>query len=98
MTQPALGVTRFRDNVWVWTFGGESIATSYGSNCTAVAGRDAVLLVDPFIAPAYAQDFAKAMTGTITGARVVLIDKAAHLPHLEQSDAVLAAVRGFLAV
>jgi pimeloyl-ACP methyl ester carboxylesterase len=48
---------------------------------------------DGIIAPAYAQDFAKA----IVGARVELIDKAAHLPHLEQSDAVVAAVRGFLA-
>ena len=48
---------------------------------------------DGIIAPTYAQDFAKA----ISGARVALIDKAAHLPHLEQPDAVLAAVRGFLA-
>lgn len=48
---------------------------------------------DGIIAPAYAQDFAKA----IAGARVELIEKAAHLPHLEQSDAVVAAVRGFLA-
>jgi pimeloyl-ACP methyl ester carboxylesterase len=48
---------------------------------------------DGIIAPAYAQEFAKG----ISGARVVLVDKAAHLPHLEQSDTVVKAVRNFLA-
>lgn len=47
---------------------------------------------DRIIAPAYAQDFA----GRIAGARVELIDKAGHLPHLEQPDAVAKAVRGFV--
>ena len=47
--------TEVRDNVWVWTLGGERIESSYGSNCTAVAGREAVLLVDPLIAPAHAR-------------------------------------------
>src|SRR5580765_4585666 len=42
-------------NIRVWTFGGGSVASSYGSNCGAVIGRDAVLLVDPFIAPALAR-------------------------------------------
>jgi cyclase len=45
--------TELRDNVWVWTLGGDRIESSYGANCTAVAGRDAVLLVDPLIAPAH---------------------------------------------
>ena len=39
---------------------------------------------DGIIAPAYAQEFA----GRIAGARVELIDKAGHLPHLENSEAV----------
>jgi len=52
---PALNETRLADDLFVWTLGGEEIATSYGANCTAVLGRDAVLLVDPFIAPAYAR-------------------------------------------
>jgi cyclase len=47
--------TEVRDNVWVWTLGGDRIESSYGANCTAVAGRDAVLLVDPLIAPAHAR-------------------------------------------
>ncbi len=47
--------TRVRDDVVVWTLGGEEIATSYGANCTAVVGRDATLLVDPLIAPAHAR-------------------------------------------
>jgi pimeloyl-ACP methyl ester carboxylesterase len=48
---------------------------------------------DGIIAPAYAQEFAKG----ISGARVELVDKAAHLPHLEQSDTVVKAVLDFLA-
>ena len=47
--------TRIRDNVRTWTLGGESMATSYGSNATAVAGKSGVLLVDPFITPAHAR-------------------------------------------
>ena len=48
---------------------------------------------DGIIAPDYAQEFAK----RIAGAKVELIDKAGHLPHLEQPDAVMKAVSGFLA-
>ena len=48
---------------------------------------------DRIIAPAYAQEFA----GRIAGARIELIDQAGHLPHVEQSEAVAKAVRGFLA-
>jgi pimeloyl-ACP methyl ester carboxylesterase len=47
---------------------------------------------DRIIAPAYAQEFAN----RIAGARVQLIDKAGHLPHLEQPEAVESAVHGFL--
>jgi pimeloyl-ACP methyl ester carboxylesterase len=47
---------------------------------------------DRIIAPDYAQEFAT----RIAGARVELIDKAGHLPHLEQPDAVAKAVQGFL--
>ena len=49
---------------------------------------------DRIIAAAYAREFAK----RIAGARVQMIDRAGHLPQLEQSDAVTKAVRGFLAV
>jgi pimeloyl-ACP methyl ester carboxylesterase len=47
---------------------------------------------DRIIAPAYAQEFA----GKITGAKIEMIDKAGHLPQLEQPDAVVKAVGGFL--
>jgi glyoxylase-like metal-dependent hydrolase (beta-lactamase superfamily II) len=47
--------TRLGDRVRVWTLGGERLESSYGANCTAVAGRDAVLLVDPLIAPSHAR-------------------------------------------
>lgn len=53
MTQ--LRETRVRDNVRTWTLGGESIATSYGANASVVIGRDAALVIDSFIAPAYAR-------------------------------------------
>lgn len=58
MTETAphpLAETRLRENIFVWTLGGEEIATSYGANCTAVVGREAALLVDPFIAPVFAR-------------------------------------------
>lgn len=47
---------------------------------------------DGIIDPAYAQEFASA----IAGARAELIDKAGHLPHLENSEAVEKMVRKFL--
>jgi pimeloyl-ACP methyl ester carboxylesterase len=47
---------------------------------------------DRIIAPAYAEEFAKG----IAGARVKLIAKAGHLPHLEQSEAVAKAVIDFV--
>lgn len=52
---PLLRETRLRENVWLWTFGEDRIDTSYGANCTAVIGRESVLVVDPFIAPALAR-------------------------------------------
>jgi pimeloyl-ACP methyl ester carboxylesterase len=47
---------------------------------------------DGIIDPAYAHEFAN----FIAGARVELIDKAGHLPHLENGDAVGKMVREFL--
>lgn len=47
---------------------------------------------DRIAASAYAQEFAK----HIAGSRIEIIDKAGHLPHLEQPDAVTKAVRAFL--
>ncbi len=61
MNGSGLRETRIRDNLWVWTLGGETIAESYGSNCAAIAGRNAVLLIDPFIAPAHARLVEKAL-------------------------------------
>jgi cyclase len=47
--------TPIRDNVTVFTLGGEEVASSYGANCTAILGSGATLLVDPLIAPAHAR-------------------------------------------
>jgi glyoxylase-like metal-dependent hydrolase (beta-lactamase superfamily II) len=52
---PSLLEAQLRENVWVWTLGGDRIETSYGANCTAVIGGESVLLVDPLIAPALAR-------------------------------------------
>ncbi len=51
----ALHETPITANVFIWTLGGETIDTSYGTNCTGVIGTDAVLIVDPLIAPAHAR-------------------------------------------
>src|SRR5574341_1078157 len=56
---PDLIETRIRDNVIVWTLGGDTIQTSYGTNATAVIGADAVLLIDPLIAPRYGHRLAQ---------------------------------------
>src|SRR5579862_232159 len=48
---------------------------------------------DRIVAPVYAQEFAQ----KIAGAQIELIPHAGHLPHLEQPDAVLKALSGFLA-
>ena len=47
---------------------------------------------DGVIAPAYAEEFAK----RIAGSRIEMIERAAHMAHLEQPDAVLKALSGFL--
>jgi cyclase len=51
----ALIETEIRPTIIVWTLGGETIHTSYGTNCTAIMGADGVVLVDPLIAPAHAR-------------------------------------------
>ncbi|HEY2533599.1 MAG TPA: alpha/beta hydrolase [Xanthobacteraceae bacterium] len=48
---------------------------------------------DRIVVPAYAQEFAQ----RIAGAQVELIDRAGHLPHLEQPDKVADALSKFLA-
>lgn len=47
--------TRLGEQVRVWTLGGDRLESSYGANCTGIAGHDAVLVVDPLIAPAHAR-------------------------------------------
>jgi pimeloyl-ACP methyl ester carboxylesterase len=47
---------------------------------------------DRIIAPAYAQEFAN----RIAGSRVATIERAGHLAHLEQTEAVVKPLRGFL--
>ena len=47
---------------------------------------------DALIAPDYAHDFAR----RITGARLALIEDAGHLPHLERPDEVASVMRAFL--
>lgn len=50
---PELKETRVRDNVVVWTLGGDTIETAYGTNAVGVFGDRVALVVDPLIAPVY---------------------------------------------
>jgi glyoxylase-like metal-dependent hydrolase (beta-lactamase superfamily II) len=52
---PALQETVLGPRCVVLTLGGDVPLTSWGANCTAVAGRDGTLVVDPLIAPAHAR-------------------------------------------
>lgn len=53
--------TRIRDNVITWTLGGDTIRTAYGTNATAVIGDDAVLMIDPLIAPMFGHRLAQTL-------------------------------------
>ncbi len=50
-----------RENVWVWTLGGDGLGTSYGANCVAVIGEAGVILIDPLGAPAHARQVEAAL-------------------------------------
>lgn len=50
----ALAETRLTEHVSVFTYGGETLATSYGSNATVFFGTGAVVVVDPFVSPSQA--------------------------------------------
>ncbi len=52
---PALREISLSPRLLLLTLGGDTPATSYGTNCLALAGPDATLLVDPLIAPAHAR-------------------------------------------
>jgi glyoxylase-like metal-dependent hydrolase (beta-lactamase superfamily II) len=43
--------TRLSEAVSVFTYGGETLATSYGSNAVAFLGEGATVVVDPFVSP-----------------------------------------------
>ena len=47
---------------------------------------------DKIVDPAYAAEFGK----IIAGSEVTMIEKAGHLPHIEQSEPFVEAVSGFL--
>jgi cyclase len=57
----ALTERPLRDNIIVFSLGGETIASAYGTNAVAVLGGDAVLVVDPLIAPAHGRLIAAAL-------------------------------------
>jgi cyclase len=53
--------TLLTPRVLVLTLGGDTLGTSYGANCTVVAGREGTLLVDPLVCPAHARLVADAV-------------------------------------
>lgn len=51
----SLAENRLSEAVSVFTYGGETLATSYGSNAVAFFGEGAIVLVDPFVSPVQAE-------------------------------------------
>ncbi len=51
---PSLSEHRLSEAVSVFTYGGETLATSYGSNAVAFFGEGVIVLVDPFVSPVQA--------------------------------------------
>ncbi len=52
---PVLHETLLTPRLLLLTLGGDTMLTSWGTNCLALAGRDGTLAVDPLIAPAHAR-------------------------------------------
>ena len=52
---PVLRETLLSPRLLLLTLGGDTMLTSWGTNCLALAGRDGTLVVDPLIAPAQAR-------------------------------------------
>lgn len=50
----SLTENRLSEAVSVFTYGGETLATSYGANAVAFFGEGATVLVDPFVSPVQA--------------------------------------------
>ena len=51
-----LAENRLSEAVSVFTYGGETLAESYGSNATAFFGKGAIVVVDPFVSPVQAAE------------------------------------------
>jgi cyclase len=52
----SLAENRLSEAVSVFTYGGETLATSYGANAVAFFGEGAIVLVDPFVSPVQAAE------------------------------------------
>ena len=65
----SLAEDRLSAAVSVFTYGGETLATSYGSNAVAFFGDGAIVLVDPFVSPVQAAEL-EALLRARSSARV----------------------------
>jgi cyclase len=52
----SLAENRLSETVSVFTYGGETLATSYGANAVAFFGDHGIVLVDPFVSPVLAAE------------------------------------------
>jgi glyoxylase-like metal-dependent hydrolase (beta-lactamase superfamily II) len=52
----SLAEDRLSEHVSVFTYGGETLATSYGANAVAFFGEGGIALVDPFVSPLLAAE------------------------------------------
>lgn len=53
--KPELSETRVHDRISVFTFGGDDLARSFGSNATAIFAESTTAVVDPFGSPTHAR-------------------------------------------
>ena len=73
---------RLSGRVSVFSPGGDTPATSYGTNATVVFGDGAVLVVDPFIAPAYARRLAELVEARAAGPVTWVVSTHHHTDHV----------------
>ena len=85
-----------RTDAWSYAFGGEAIAACDLTTSTAAVRVPTLVLAgdSDTATPASAVE---AMARTIRHSRYKLLERAAHIPMVEQPEAVLSAMRGFLA-
>ncbi len=88
---------RLSGRVSVFSPGGDTPATSYGTNATVVFGDGAVLVVDPFIAPAWAHRLAELVEARAAGPVTWVVSTHHHTDHVLGASVFTAQGAAFVA-